>query len=103
MDDDVPLLTDFEENNEDTENVSNDANMLNATPDVDILSPSTTNNSNSHNLEVCKQSTIKASPARATWGLFYALISSFGLRLFCGWILISAAVFFNYSSPLLLG
>ncbi|XP_018655393.1 putative multidrug resistance protein 1 (ATP-binding cassette C1) [Schistosoma mansoni] len=104
MDDDVPLLMDFKENNEDTENVSNDANMLNATPDVDILSPSTTNNnSNSYNLEVCKQSTIKASPARATWGLFYALISSFGLRLFCGWIFISAAVFFNYSSPLLLG
>ncbi|CAH8563643.1 unnamed protein product [Schistosoma turkestanicum] len=102
--DDVPLLMDFKEDNEQTGNVSNDADMLNVTPDVDILMPSTTNNNlDSCSLEVCKQSTIKAGPALATWGLFYALVSAFGLRLFCGWVLISAAVFLNYSSPLLLG
>ncbi|KAK4475161.1 hypothetical protein MN116_002245 [Schistosoma mekongi] len=104
-DDDVPLLMDLKADDDGTaENASNSSNILSTTPDVDILSPSTANNiSNSHSLEVCKQDTVKVSPMRATWGLFYALISAFGLRLFCGWILISVAVFFNYSLPLLLG
>ncbi|CAH8873037.1 unnamed protein product [Trichobilharzia szidati] len=104
-DDDVPLLSNVNgDSHADDMNASEDAKLLNATPNVDVIQPSSANRgSNSSNAIINKEPIVKASPSRCTWGLFYALISAFGFRLFCGWVLISISVFFNYGTPLLLG